>query len=143
MVTEYFYAALHMFEAAVFDFPELADGKKHFATHQERREFFRTNLFAPANELQAIGPLYTTLRGLSERARYLSPAGTWVHSPLKTRDLPEAKRVFEAIRGAMEELYGKRKADAPWLKSESPGAGKESSQHSPAEAEEDAGQPQR
>jgi hypothetical protein len=120
VVTEYFYAALHIFEAAVYDFQEHAEGKAHFTSHKTRTEFIQTFVYYPKNPLLRIGPQYESLRGLSERARYLSPARMFVHQPLVKGDLVKAKELFEMVRRGVEAIYQSESKHFPWKDSVEP-----------------------
>ena len=57
---------------------------------------------------------YEALRGLSEQARYLSPAGINVFTPLKVpRDVDQARVCFESIRSKLEAILMKDKKTIP------------------------------
>lgn len=113
-VTEYFYAALHMLEAAVYDFPELADGAEHFVSHKQRSDFLQGFVRHPGNPLRAVGPQYESLREFSERGRYLSPARMSVFQPLRPSDVPKAKQLHDTVKASLEALYQKRGKPVPW-----------------------------
>lgn len=108
LVTSYFYTCLHMFEATVFDFTPKGK-KRHFFTHGERTVFLSSVRFDPFFYMVAD---YEALRGLSEQARYLSPAGVESYEPLRVpADIEQARH---AIKRSMEVAYSAKKKQAPW-----------------------------
>lgn len=109
LVNEYFYTCLHMVEATHY---ELLN-KQHCDGHQSRQKFFRDQPYSSA--WFEMGVDYDALRKLSEKARYLGPLGTTLHSPLDVaHDVKVAKDFFEAISKRLASLYKAKNVSVPW-----------------------------
>ena len=112
-VIEYFYVALHMFEAALYDFGQKP--AKHLYKHGDRTQFLSRVRFDPKHPFFEMVADYEALRSLSEQARYLSPAGAETYEPLRVpRDIEQAKMYFQKIRSVIEALYTSNSKPIPW-----------------------------
>lgn len=113
-VIEYFYSCLHMFEAAVYDFTPKPK-QQHFYSHNDRTKFLSASRLETKSPFFNVARDYEALRELSEQARYLSPAGSQTHEPLRIpQDINDAKQLHNDIKSALEEEYKKRKKPHPW-----------------------------
>jgi hypothetical protein len=114
-VIECFYTTLHMFEATVYDLTP-KHRKRHFENHGERTRFLSACRFTPSDPFFPVAADYEALRGLSEQARYLAPAGTATSQPLRLpADVEQAKALHMAVRRNLEALYENDKKKAPWV----------------------------
>ena len=115
LVIAFFYCALHMFEAAVYDFTA-KPRPRHYYTHGDRTKFLASVKFQTSHPFFPMVSDYEALRGLSEQARYLSPAGAETYEPLRLpRDRDDAEALFKNIREKIENVYTLQGKKAPWL----------------------------
>ncbi len=115
LVTEYFYTTLHMFEAALSDFPQR--GKRDCENHGVRTKLLSDLAFETQSPFMGIAQDYKALQGLSERARYLSAAGTSSYIPLvPIKDYPIARELYETVKNKLEGIYTEKKKGIPWAK---------------------------
>ena len=114
LVSAYFYTSLHMFEATLFDL-QPANRPRHFYTHGDRDRFLAAARFDSHSPFFGMARSYEALRGISEQARYLSPAGSETYEPLQPKDISAAKVFYESIKKTLEGVYQDRlKKPAPW-----------------------------
>jgi len=117
-VTERFYACLHMLEAAVFDFKDLSR-QRHYTNHSERGAFLKSIAYDFGHPLFEVIRDYEALKALSESARYCSPKGSSVYTPLRPqRDLPHAAELHRNVQQTLERIYTDKRLRAPWLGSD-------------------------
>ena len=115
LVIAYFYTSLHMFEAALYDL-QLPSRPRHLYTHGDRDRFLANARFDTTSPFFGLARSFETLRGISEQARYLSPAGSETYEPLTPNDVLSAKTLYQDIKKKLEEAYqNKLKEAAPWV----------------------------
>ena len=115
LVIACFYTCLHMFEAALYDF-QPRGRPRHLYTHRDRDNFLSATRLDRNSPFFEVARDYESLRGVSEQARYLSPAGSETYEPLTPTDTESAKTLYEAIKKTLEGQYQQRLTkSAPWL----------------------------
>jgi hypothetical protein len=121
LVNEYFYAALHMFEAVACAFPQVFTQKVDYFSHTERAEELGQIAINPLNPLNTMAAPYDTLSGLSRRARYIQIGEKYPVSPIKPKDLATARESFHKVKETIEKIFKEHSADkaVPWSKDHS------------------------
>jgi len=115
LVIAYFYTSLHMFEATLYDL-QPTNRPRHLYTHGDRDKFLSRARFDSSSPFFGVARSFETLRGISEQARYLSPAGSETYEPLRTADVLSAKALYDEIKNRLEGQYQERlKKPAPWV----------------------------
>jgi hypothetical protein len=121
LVVAHFYICLHMLEATLYETHPKYCPEKHFYSHGDRTRFFKSLFLNFNNPLLLVSVDYEALRGLSEQARYLSPAGITAYTPLKVpRDVDQARMCYESIRSKLEALLAREKKTIPWSSKPAP-----------------------
>jgi len=116
LTNEYFYCALHMFEACAVAFPS-SFSKAHFLSHTDRNVEIEKIRVAPFHQLNSIASAYLALFDLSKRARYLQISERYPVAPLRSEDLKTARDSFAQVKAAVEKFFLDVYAEktAPWL----------------------------
>lgn len=119
LINEYFYSALHMFEACAVAFPGLMT-QTDFYSHVERNAELGRIVMQALHPLQPMTAPYETLSGLSRRARYIQISRQLPVSPIKPKDLKTARDSFEVIRATIESHFVTHATDKtpPWHRAE-------------------------
>ncbi|HLX60302.1 MAG TPA: hypothetical protein VKX17_03370 [Planctomycetota bacterium] len=120
LVNEYFYVALHMFEAVACAFPAMFTSKTDYFSHVERAEELGRISVSALNPLLPMAAPYDTLSGLSRRARYIQISAHFPVSPIKPKDLDTAKASFQIVRDTIEKIFSEHgDKKIPWQQGQS------------------------